>query len=264
MSIPTAHPAVESDSDKTCPITGKSHEYRPPAPGDIRSVCPAINAMANHGYIRRDGKKISMYAMFSGLKACYGLSTPLAGLLTVGGWILIKRIGKINLFDLGLHNAIEHDASVIHVDCPPGQKDAPIEIQPGLMDEFATQVVATASAAAGHALAEEEVVVMLDDVVRTRIRRERLSKPLDKLHAEIGHGEMAMILGVWNRTINGREGAPLAWMRALLGEERLPEGWHPDHVETLRNVRTRASTIRGEMKRIREEEAAAADDHGTQ
>ncbi|KAJ6527954.1 hypothetical protein DFH09DRAFT_1186125, partial [Mycena vulgaris] len=96
---------------------------------------------------------------------------------------------------------------------------------------------------------------MVEDVVRTRIRRERLSKPLDKLHAEIRHGEMAMILGVWNRMINGKEGAPLAWMRTLLGEERLPEGWHPDHVETLRNVTTRASMIRGEMKRIREEEA---------
>ncbi|KAJ6527998.1 Chloroperoxidase [Mycena vulgaris] len=261
MSIPAAHPAVESNSGKTCPVTGKSHEYRPPALGDVRSVCPAINAMANHGYIRRDGKKISMYAMFSGLKACYGLSTPLAGLLTVGGWILIKRIGKINLFDLGLHGGVEHDASIVHVDCPAGQKDAPIKIQTELVDEFAAHVVAAASAAAGHALAEEEVVVMVEDVVRTRIRRERLSKPLDKLHAEIGRGEMAMILGVWNRAINGREGAPLVWMRTWLGEERLPEGWHPDHVETLRDVMTRVSTIRGEMKRIREEEAAAAEDH---
>ncbi|KAJ6540178.1 Chloroperoxidase [Mycena vulgaris] len=249
MSISAAHPAVKSNSGKTCPVTGKSHEYRPPAPGDVRSVCPAINAMANHGYIHRDGKKISMYAMFSGLKACCGLSTPLAA----------HR--KINLFDLGLHGAIEHDASIVHVDCPAGQKDAPIEIQPDLVDEFATQVVAAASAAAGHVLAEEEVAVMVEDVVRTRIRRERLSKPLDKLHAEIGRGEMAIILGVWNRTINGREGAPLAWMRTWLGEERLPEGWHPDHVETRRDLMTRVSTIRGEMKRIRSEEAAAAEDH---
>ncbi|KAJ6540215.1 Chloroperoxidase [Mycena vulgaris] len=261
MSIFAAHPAVKSNSGKTCPVTGKSHEYRPPTPGDVRSVCPAINAMANHGYIHRDGKEISMYAMFSGLKACYGLSTPLAGLLTVVGWILIKRIGKIKLFDLGLHGGIEHDASIVHIDCPAGQKDAPIEIHPDLVDAFATQVVAAASAAAGHVLAEEEVVVMVEDVVRTRIQRERLSKPLDKLHAEIGRGEMAIILGVWNRTINGREGAPLAWMRTWLEEERLPEGWHPDHVETLRDLMTRVSTIRGEMKRIREEEAAAAEDH---
>ncbi len=32
-----------------CPVSG--HEYRAPQPGDSRSVCPALNAMANHGYM---------------------------------------------------------------------------------------------------------------------------------------------------------------------------------------------------------------------
>ncbi|KAJ6596147.1 Chloroperoxidase [Mycena vulgaris] len=258
MSLPAAHPEVDSKTGKACPVTGKTHEYQAPAAGDIRSVCPAINAMANHGYIRRDGKNISMYAIFSGLKACYGLSTPLAAFLTAGGWFLIKRIGRISLLDLGVHGGVEHDASVVHVDCPAGQKDAPVAVHPKLVDEFARHVVEAASSGASHTLPEAEVVVTGHDIVQTRLRREKLSKPLDALHAEIARGEMAIILGVWQQSMGGREGAPLPWMRTWLGEERLPEGWRPDHVETMHSVVKRASAMRAEMKKIREGEAAAA------
>ncbi|KAJ6596153.1 hypothetical protein DFH09DRAFT_858156, partial [Mycena vulgaris] len=72
--------------------------------------------------------------------------------------------------------------------------------------------------------------------VQTRLRREKLSKPLDAMHAEIARGERAIILGVWQQSIGGRKGAPLPWMRTWLGEERLPEGWRPDHMETMHSV----------------------------
>ncbi|KAJ7469779.1 Chloroperoxidase [Mycena galericulata] len=256
MSIPAAHPNIDSKTGKTCPVTGQSHEYQPPATGDVRSVCPAINTMANHGYIRRDGKHISPWMIYNGLRACYGLSAPLAAVLTTGGWLLIKRLGRISLFELGLHNGVEHDASVVHLDCPPGQKDAPIEIQPALVDEFTASVVEAASERAGRTLSEADVVVTGHDIVRTRIRREKLSKPLDAVHAEIARGEMAIILGVWNQTVQGTEGIPLPWMRTWLGEERLPEGWRPDHVQTLRDVVNRSGAMRAEMKKIREDEGA--------
>lgn len=198
-----------------------------------------------------------MLDVYGGLKACYGLSTPLAAFLVAGGWFLIKRIGRINLFDIGVHNGVEHDASVVHLDCPSNTKDAPIAIQPELVDDFATHVVQDASASAGRALSEAEVVVTANDIVRTRIRREKLSKPLDAMHAEIARGEMAIILGVWNQTVDGREGVPLPWMRNWLGTERLPEGWAPDHQETMRSVVKRASAMRAEMKKIRDGETAA-------
>ncbi|KAJ6464852.1 Chloroperoxidase [Mycena sanguinolenta] len=258
MSLPTTHPKVDAKAGKTCPVTGKSHEYQPPAEGDIRGVCPAINTMANHGYIRRDGKKISPLAMYRGLKACYRLSSPLAMFLTVGGWFLIRRIGRITLFELGLHNAVEHDASVVHVDCPEGQKYAPIEIHADLVEQFATHVMKAASEGAGRRLSEADVVVTNNDIVRTRIRREKVCRPLDSTHAEIARGEMAIILGVWNKTVDGKQGAPLQWMRTWLADERLPEGWHPDHVETLRSVIKRATALRTEMKKMQDEESQAA------
>ena len=34
------------------------HRYEPPRPTDSRSPCPALNVLANHGYLPRDGKNI--------------------------------------------------------------------------------------------------------------------------------------------------------------------------------------------------------------
>jgi len=263
MSLLAEHPPTYGAAGKTCPVTGKSqeHEYQPPREGDLRSVCPAINAMANHGYIPRDGKNISPYMICSGLIACYGLSSPLAVFITIGGWLLIKRYfgQRINLFELGLHNGVEHDASVVHDDCPPGQKDAPVAIRPDLVADFAAQVVTRAREDSGSsgAVEETDVLVTERDIARTRIRREHLSKPLSAVHAEIARGEMAIILGVWHQRLGGSEGAPLPWLRTWLAEERLPPGWKPDHVQTLKDVVSRSSAMRAEMKRIRKEETAA-------
>ena len=33
------------------------YTYQAPGPDDSRSPCPALNALANHGYLPRDGKK---------------------------------------------------------------------------------------------------------------------------------------------------------------------------------------------------------------
>ncbi|KAJ7859354.1 Chloroperoxidase [Mycena olivaceomarginata] len=249
---------ASTKADRARLATGETHDYQPPGEGASRSVCPALNAMANHGYIQRDGKNISMLEMYRGLKACYGLSSALAAILVVGGWVLFKRFGRIKLFDIGLHNGIEHDASVVHLDCPAGQKYAPIEIQQDLVNDFAMHVMKAASAAAGRKLAEAEVVVTEHDMILTRIRREKLSPPLGSLHADLGRGELAAILGIWNKTVDGKQGVPLTWIRTWLATERLPDGWSPDHVETLRAVMKGMSAMKAEMKKIRDEEAAAA------
>ncbi|KAJ8082782.1 hypothetical protein PM082_008638 [Marasmius tenuissimus] len=143
----------------TCPVArhapGGTHEYREPnfAEGHVRSVCPALNAMANHGYLPRDGQNITFTTLFCGLKACYGLSTPLAFLLTLGGFLIIRRFpvqlpfglgnklrvhdvdgcrsvqGAIDLHHINLHGGVEHDASLVHVDVKKGQLYPPIFIR---------------------------------------------------------------------------------------------------------------------------------------
>jgi hypothetical protein len=35
----------------SCPVTGKGYDFCPAQIGDARSPCPALNALANHGYL---------------------------------------------------------------------------------------------------------------------------------------------------------------------------------------------------------------------
>src|SRR5947208_3201935 len=42
--------------DETTPI--KKGDYQAPLPTDLRSPCPIINALANHGYLPRDGRHV--------------------------------------------------------------------------------------------------------------------------------------------------------------------------------------------------------------
>jgi hypothetical protein len=49
---PVSNPPTHlSSSSAKCPVTGLSHEFIAPTERDSRSVCPALNAMANHGYM---------------------------------------------------------------------------------------------------------------------------------------------------------------------------------------------------------------------
>lgn len=52
MSLPESHPPVHQvDNLKACPVTGQKYAFSAPQEGDVRSVCPALNTMANHGYM---------------------------------------------------------------------------------------------------------------------------------------------------------------------------------------------------------------------
>ncbi|KAJ7874553.1 hypothetical protein B0H14DRAFT_2283545, partial [Mycena olivaceomarginata] len=191
---------ASTKADRACLTTGETHDYQPPGKGASRSVCPALNAMANHGYIQQDGKNISMLEMYRSLKACYGAVVG-SRCNTSCRWV----------------GALQ--ASVVHLDCPAGQKYAPIKIQQDLVNDFAVHFVKAASAAAASKLAEAEVVVTEHDMVLTRIHRESCHPPLGSLHADLGRGELAAILGIWNKTVDGKRGVPLTWIRTCLATE---------------------------------------------
>ncbi|RDB23900.1 hypothetical protein Hypma_009266, partial [Hypsizygus marmoreus] len=74
------------------PQSPESYKYLPPSPDASRSPCPALNALANHGYIPRDGKDISFLTMLCAVKHVYNLSYPLALLLTAVGYITSGHI----------------------------------------------------------------------------------------------------------------------------------------------------------------------------
>ncbi|KAG6868292.1 hypothetical protein C0993_005368, partial [Termitomyces sp. T159_Od127] len=199
----------------------------------------------------RDGKNIGLWGLIRGLKECYNLSTPLAIFLAIGGFFLLRRIGRVDLYDIGEHGKIEHDASLVHRDTPVGQQYAPIEVEEELVDLLADDAKTGSEGEGG-----ERTLMDARDVARARVRREKQSPRLDAVHAEIARGEMAIVLGVFEKHEGTNVGVPVEWMREWMYHERLPKEWERDgtHVQGLLNVISRAKSIRLAMQSLEKAE----------
>lgn len=51
-----------------------AHSFRAPAPGDSRSPCPALNALANHALLPRTGKSIPLPLLASVVHSAYNFA----------------------------------------------------------------------------------------------------------------------------------------------------------------------------------------------
>ncbi|OWZ05598.1 Chloroperoxidase [Phytophthora megakarya] len=90
-------------SDESSGIYGTTAAYR-------RSPCPALNSLANHGYLPRNGQNITHDMLKTALENVYNIGPAVAA-------ILVANVpDTINLDYLGIHNNIEHDASLAHTD----------------------------------------------------------------------------------------------------------------------------------------------------
>ncbi|KAG6887645.1 hypothetical protein C0995_013750, partial [Termitomyces sp. Mi166 len=205
-------------------------------------------------YSARDGKNLSPWDLAWGLKACYNLSTPLALFLSFVGFFLLRKIGNVDLHEIGRHGRIEHDASLVHNDTPKGKKYAPIKIEDRLVNLLLADAKTGDEEGEGPEFGDKRVLMNATDVARARIRRENQCPRLDGLHAEIARGEMGIILGVLETHAGKNVGVPVEWMREWISHERLPSGWKPTHVQGLIDVVSRAKAIRTAMERFRAEE----------
>ncbi|KAG2760280.1 hypothetical protein JG687_00010685 [Phytophthora cactorum] len=80
-----------------------------------RSPCPALNGLANHGYLPRDGKSVTPALLQQALVQVYNLDKSLAEFL------VSSLPAEFSLADLGEHNVVEHDASLVHDDSWKGE-----------------------------------------------------------------------------------------------------------------------------------------------
>ncbi|TMW64679.1 hypothetical protein Poli38472_011559 [Pythium oligandrum] len=76
-----------------------------------RSPCPAVNTLANHGYLPRDGKNISKVMIREAMAEVFNLDPAFADTLLTSV--------PVDVFDLNLlgkHGLVEHDVSLVHPD----------------------------------------------------------------------------------------------------------------------------------------------------
>ncbi|KII91040.1 hypothetical protein PLICRDRAFT_554795 [Plicaturopsis crispa FD-325 SS-3] len=253
----TKHSSGEDCRDRDVEGTD-SHEWIKPEETDSRSPCPALNTLANHGYLPRNGTDISIRLLVDALVAAYALTLPLAILLAAGGFLLLLvrehpfswPFMKISLQDLAKHNAIEHDASLAHDDAD-GAKFAPSPVNHTLLAALIEDVPGY-----NTRISESELLIMsAQDIASARVHREAAyDQPLDPMHAEIARGEMAIVLGMFSQTgLQQKVGIPVEWLREWIAENRLPAEWlAQEKKEKTGLIATvmRSRAIRNEMNRL--------------
>ncbi|KAG7396790.1 hypothetical protein PHYBOEH_001708 [Phytophthora boehmeriae] len=100
-------------ADEMSGVAGTSATYR-------RSPCPALNALANHGYLPRDGTNITADVLHDVLMSVYNLDESATQIL------LALVPSSFSLDYLGTHNLVEHDASLVHTNAYFGEDPASV------------------------------------------------------------------------------------------------------------------------------------------
>jgi hypothetical protein len=115
--LPEGHPPTQSVFN----IEELLHKWQAPGSTDKRSPCPALNALANHGYLNRNGKQLTAKAMQNAMSLVYNLSPAFGDALATAAVKGLSPNGtSIDLDQLQLHGFIEHDASLVHKDSALG------------------------------------------------------------------------------------------------------------------------------------------------
>ncbi|KAF9460425.1 chloroperoxidase-like protein [Collybia nuda] len=197
---------------------GKWPEYIAPQEGDSRSACPALNAMANHGILPRNGKNIPFKELSQAASATYNfgetfsftVSNFSAGMLGKG----FER-GTFNLADLNVHNGIEHDASITRDD----SVHQPDQGRPNATIIEALLKSATGKDAYGNPQLTIEDVAWYMAKRRIDAKASNPNYSLSLFHRAFGFTNTSFLLTVFGGRVSDLE--------KILLEERLPEGWEP-------------------------------------
>lgn len=247
-------------------VHSNSNAYAKPSASVSRSPCPALNALANQGYIARSGTDISFWDLFLAVQYVYNLSFLLAffltffGFLTCGeiSWRPLNNIGgfeaktvvqsffptwTINLASLSKRGSskIAHDSSLVHPNAKPSTSPDPTLLADLL--RFALHANGTPG-------------LTLHDLARLHAKREASSdQPLSSLHEQVALGECGLTwLVMRERTAESMCYAceteciiPWSRLEQWFGEERLPDDWwecvRPKDKVGLRETRRRAKYV---------------------
>jgi len=230
------------------PSSAETHEYRAPGPNDLRGPCPFLNTLANHGYIRRDGKRITWWGATKGIREVYHFSYFVSGLLAAAGiWTSLYLAWNPFYFDLKqlrVHSSVlvEHDASLSRQDYPADNWNP----DPSLVQALIGQ----SSSPAG---------VNYQDFARHRISQEaKLSYTLSYPRSVLATGEVGLLLpslgrGDSSTTPPLQNRIKAAWAKSFFQDERLPDDWtRPKDEIPFKVVNDIAGAVRNEIQKYRE------------
>ncbi|KAF9877182.1 chloroperoxidase-like protein [Colletotrichum karsti] len=178
-----------------------------------RSPCPVLNALANHGYLPRDGMNINMeqlkFAFTKALnideKVTVKLAEPTFPISTTG------NASTVNLKDMEKHNVIEHDGSLSRADVAvtgnANKFDA--RVWNGVKAHFTGPTIDTKTMALAR---------------RDRVKVAMMTNPefnLTTAQLKLSFAESAFMLGVLAGDFKNPQ-APTVYMNVMFEQERFP------------------------------------------
>ncbi|KAG2058107.1 Cloroperoxidase [Suillus hirtellus] len=191
-------------------------EFKPAQEGDSRCSCPALNAMANHGIIPRNGRNISFVELNHQIRTTYNFGPSFCSYVPHYAARMLKKSYSNDTFDLqelDLHNGIEHDASLFRLDTAlePNQSTKHIPFIEELLaaytgkDQYGNDVLTT-----------KDLSSILGK--RRAIARATNSEfSLSFFHKVFGSANSSTLLTIFGGRVED--------LRSIVLHERIPEGW---------------------------------------
>ncbi|KAJ7459483.1 Cloroperoxidase [Mycena galericulata] len=90
----------------------KDYQFIAPTSTDVRSPCPGLNTLANHGYLPRTGKNITVTEILDAAVAGFNVGSDAIIQAAKFGLLSGNAPVTLDLDALALHSLIEHDASI--------------------------------------------------------------------------------------------------------------------------------------------------------
>ncbi|KAJ3123812.1 hypothetical protein HK100_011474 [Physocladia obscura] len=205
-------------------VDDKVGEYAAPLPGDVRSPCPALNTLANHGYLPRDGRGITPTMLVNAVKevfnmdatvlidAVYPLDSQGEGVRT-SDEVTEDGTPFLNLDDLAKHfpNKMEHDVSLSRQDFFIGNNQ---QVDPVLVEGLV-------------AASLDGKFIDSDDLTNFRLTRYQDSKARNpKLLFDTKQLVTASVESVVLLNTLGRDGKiPIDHIKSFFLEEKIPANY---------------------------------------
>ncbi|RCI14542.1 hypothetical protein L249_6584 [Ophiocordyceps polyrhachis-furcata BCC 54312] len=195
------------------------HMWQSPPQGAARGPCPALNTLANHGYLRRDGKNITLPEIIDAAFAAWLLLPDMTGLITARGIFNSKHdLGhKFNLSMPG-HKSwkMEHDCSFSRLDKKEGD---PIPFRQGvwissLFDLFGTS--------AWKAISFQSTLITPQLLAKAKAARvQNIFRKCDYSGFAAAEGALEIGMTISALQENNSGGAKLSYVRGLFEKERI-------------------------------------------
>ncbi|KAH9854618.1 Cloroperoxidase [Lenzites betulinus] len=193
---------------------GKWPQYIPPAAGDSRCSCPALNALANHGILPHDGKNISFKELNHVIRQTYNFAPTFCYFVPNYIATALGRPysnGHFDLADIDAHNCIEHDGSLTRVDSADDPDQGKIAVP-------LVEALLSSGTGPGGNLTRAD---LSRELGRRRLESKNANPKYNEsfIHKMFGSSNGSTMLTIFGGRVDD--------LRPILLEERIPDGWEP-------------------------------------